>query len=742
MTLAAGARFGPYEIRDLIGRGGMGEVYRAFDARLGREVAIKVLSPHLAEDEESIARFRREARAVAAISHPNIIAIFDVGSDFVVTELLEGEMLRTRLDRGVLTREEMLRICAGVADGLAAAHAKGIIHRDLKPENIFLTSEGGVKILDFGLAAMVQPLEGFESAAITEPGMVVGTVGYMSPEQLSGKPLTTATDVFSFGCLAYEMLLRAKPFVGDSSIEVIASILRDDPFARENDVPIDLRAFIARCLAKRPQDRFQNGAELGAALREIVASRAETMRGTAATTMRARVPRLGRRGAVAIVVTLIVIAAAAAVVAKVVGDRRRIIDDGYALRASDVTGDEETRRLTELALRADASGDRSEAMELLREATRRDAHTPLPAAFLASFAYYNGNHAEGLRWAAETKRRLSGASSTYESMLSRYLIPEPATATEMALSSSLLTLRPKAWRLRLALAHLHLSRREHAASLADLKQIDVALLDDRRATLVLADRASLGDIAGASRDLERSRVASRPALLAYVRGRIAWSSGRPAEAAHRFDEAVENATVQNLGPLANESSVLAGIARVGTGNLASALSTFDVAAAKAQQIGSTDNAIDAYAFAAYVAWRLGDHAGAERRLSTAASLLDPRTNEAAAAIRLIALRMHANVGFSSAPSAPEPAVATLIQAREAWALGETATASRLLDQSRSEGIDTTSYSEEAALLAADLGAPARKFKPDPPYPVRLRFVAIWELGRKASPSDSRLGHRK
>ena len=749
MTLAAGARFGPYEIRDLIGRGGMGEVYRAFDARLGREVAIKVLSPHLAEDEESIARFRREARAVAAISHPNIIAIFDVGSDFVVTELLEGEMLRTRLDRGChpdpersegegspaaadpspSSRLGMTHILVGIADGLAAAHAKGIIHRDLKPENIFLTAEGGVKILDFGLAAMVQPLEGFESAAITEPGMVVGTIGYMSPEQLSGKPLTPATDVFSFGCLAYEMLLRAKPFTGDSSIEVIASILRDDPFARENDVPIDLRAFIARCLAKRPEDRFQNGAELRAALRDIVASRAETMRGTAATTMRARVPaRLGRRGAVAIVIALLVIAVAAVIVAKVVSDRRRIIDDGYALRASDVTSDAETRRLTELALRADASGDRSEAMELLREATRRDTRTPLPAAFLASFAYYNGNHAEGLRWAAETKRRLGGASSTYESMLSRYLMPEPATATEMALSSSLLTLRPKAWRLRLALAHLHLARREHSAALAELKQIDVAMLDDRRAALVLADRASLGDVAAASRDLERSRVAARPALLAYVRGRIAWSSGRPAEAARRFDEAVESATVQNLGPVANESSVLAGIARVGTGDLASALSTFDVAAAKAQQVGSTDNAIDAYAFAAYVAWRLGDQAGAERRLRAAASLADPRTNEATASLRLIALRMHADVGLSPGPS--EPAVATLIQAREAWALGETATASRLLDQSRSEGIDTTSFSEEAALLVADLGAPPRKFKPDPPYPVRLRFVAIWELGRR------------
>jgi tetratricopeptide (TPR) repeat protein len=748
MTLDAGARFGPYEIRELIGRGGMGEVYRAHDPRLGREVAIKVLPAHLAGDRESVERFRREARAVAAISHPNIISIFDVGSDFVVTELLEGEMLRTRLDRechperiegspaagdsSPSTPLGMTRILAGVADGLGAVHSKGIIHRDLKPENVFLTAGGGVKILDFGLAAMVQPIEGFESNAITEPGMVVGTVGYMSPEQLSGKPLTPAADVFSFGCIAYEMLLGRKPFEGESSIEMIASILRDDPFAHAPGIAPELRALLARCLAKRPEQRFQNGAELGAALRDLMAARAETVKGMAATTThlplnggQALLPVPGRW----LVAALVVATVAALLVTNIVRDRRRIIDDGYQLRASDVTGDDETRRLVERALRADAEGDRSAAVELLREAARRDPRAPLPAAFLSSFLYYNGNHAEGLRWVAETNRRLGAAASTYESLLSRYLTPDLPTATARALASSLLDLRPKAWRLRLALAHRHMERREMPGMAAQLKQIDVSTLSDRRAALVLADRASLGDVAGAQRDLARSRLAANPGMLAYTRGRIAWSSGRPAEAARLYDEAAETATQQNFVPAAVESRLLAAVARVGAGDLKGARNAFDVAAFKAQQLGQTEYAVDDLGFGAYLAWRAGDQPGAERRLRAAAQLVDRRT-EIASSIVLLALRMHVALQPMPMPLAPEPAVATLIRARESWVLGDTATAARLLEQSRSEGIDTTWFAEEAALLAMDLGAPPQKgFRCDPPYPNRLRFVAIWELGR-------------
>src|SRR5947209_1093826 len=209
MTLSRGARLGPYEIEELIGRGGMGEVYRAADTRLGRDVAIKVLSSHLADEPAALARFRREARAVAALSHPNIVAVFDVGAEgdtqFVVTELLEGQTLRSNLAAAPLLPQETLRIATAIADGLAAAHAKGIIHRDLKPENVFLTSSGAVKILDFGLASMQQTANAFDSiaqtAALTEPGLLMGTIGYTSPEQLAAKPLTPATDVFSFGCV-------------------------------------------------------------------------------------------------------------------------------------------------------------------------------------------------------------------------------------------------------------------------------------------------------------------------------------------------------------------------------------------------------------------------------------------------------------------------------------------------------------------------------------------------------------
>src|SRR5689334_3958235 len=204
----------------------MGEVYRAIDARLAREVAIKVLPADMAGHAESLARFRREARAIAALSHPNIVAIFDIGTDaaapYVVTELLAGETLRARLQRGAMPVDEMRRVATAIAEGLAAAHAKGIIHRDLKPENVFLTTSGAVKILDFGLASALPFAEGplGDGTTLTQPGTVIGTVGYMAPEQLRGAPLTTAADIFPFGCLAYEMLTAAMPFQRDSNMEV------------------------------------------------------------------------------------------------------------------------------------------------------------------------------------------------------------------------------------------------------------------------------------------------------------------------------------------------------------------------------------------------------------------------------------------------------------------------------------------------------------------------------------------
>jgi tetratricopeptide (TPR) repeat protein len=749
MSLPAGAQLGPYEVVDLIGRGGMGEVYRARDHRLGRDVAIKILPTHLAAHAESLARFRREGRAVAALSHRNIVAVFDIGSDddgrpFVVTELLDGETLRLRLERGRLSVGEALRIGGEVAEGLAAAHAKGIIHRDLKPENVFLTRDGGVKILDFGLAAMQKPLDGgmVDTEALTEPGLVIGTIGYMSPEQLRGRALTTASDVFSFGCLLYELLNGEMPFRRESNIDVIASVLRDDPFRGEAAaLPAEIHDLLARCLEKEPSRRLQNGAEVAAAMREVMA-RHES--GHLSTMRTRRVAALVSPRATLVMLMILLLAAAAGIVAWMVGDRRAVIDGGYDIRAGDVTANGESKRLLALALRADADGNRSEAIELSTEAARLDAHAPLPAAFAAWFLYYEGDEREGLRWSAEAQRRLPHASSTYESLLCRYLRPANDGAQAMALASSLLELRPKAWRLRLSLAHRHLDRREMPAMLAQLQLIDVEGPDDRRLAVVLADRGSLGDLPGALRDLQRSRLMSRPALLAYTRGRFAWTRHDYAEAAKQFDEAAERATRANLISIAADSSVLAGAARAAAGELEGAQAALDLAALRARQSSQPQSEVEANGFGAYVAFRRGDMEGVRRRLRLAAARA-PAGSSAYAELRLFDLRTRASSGIAAVPLQDEGenlhGAGTLLAAREAWWRGDVTTATRLLAQARSEGIDSTWFSEEAALLATDLGAAPRLFSCDPPYPNRLRLTAAWELARVrgtvAAPSASR-----
>jgi tetratricopeptide (TPR) repeat protein len=737
MTLASGARLGPYEIVELIGRGGMGEVYRAVDSRLARQVAIKILPAHLADNPQSLARFRREARAVAALSHPNIVAVFDIGAQaetpYVVTELLSGETLRMALLRGgKFSIDETLRIAAALAEGLAAAHAKGIIHRDLKPENVFLTANGGVKILDFGLASTQAPLAGApvdmmtHGQALTEPGILIGTIGYMSPEQLRGGALTPATDVFSLGCVLFEMLAGEMPFDRDNAIEIITAVMRDDPFARiDTELPIEIRALIERCLAKAPGSRFQDGSELAAAVHQIAAAHAT---GNLSTASMARPrPRWRLRAAIAAAIALLV---AMAIIATIVIQGRQVIDNGYDLRSGDVTGTSETRRLAALALRADAIGNRTEAIELLRQATNADAHAPLPAAFLASFVNVLGNSAEAERLTKEAKRRQPYASSSYETLLCRYLTPGTDPTTAMALSSSILELRPRAWRLRLSLAHLHLYRRELGAALAQLKEIDVRAPDDRRLATVLSDRASLGDGAAAERDLARSTLIAHPALLAYTRGRIAWSRGRFGEAARDFDAAAESATARSLLPVANESAVLGGIARIASGDLDAAQSLLNLAAVKARQTGFVPDEGDAFIFAAYTAYRRGDSESMARNLRAAFAVTRHDT-AAYDELRLSALRVRYPVPRVASSELDEDAgVASLVAAREAWARNDAQSAIRLLQQARSEGVDATWFSEEAALLAYDLGAPPRAFRADPPYPNRLRFIAIWEMGRR------------
>ncbi len=279
MTLTAGMRLGPYEIVAPLGAGGMGEVYRARDTKLDRDVAVKVLPDGVAADAEALARFEREAKAVAAVSHPNVLAIYDFGTDrditYIVTELLEGESLRQRLQQSSIPWRKAVDVGTSVADGLAAAHAKGIIHRDLKPENIFLTSDGVVKILDFGLAR-AQQASGPDDRTITldtKPGTVLGTVHYMSPEQVRGRPLDARTDIFSLGCVLFEMITGERAFRGDTSADITTAILTQDPATVSStivDVVPDLDRTIARCLEKNARQRFQSSGDLAFTLRSIL----------------------------------------------------------------------------------------------------------------------------------------------------------------------------------------------------------------------------------------------------------------------------------------------------------------------------------------------------------------------------------------------------------------------------------------------------------------------------------------
>ena len=276
--LSAGCHLGPYEIVGPLGAGGMGEVYWARDTRLGRDVAIKVLPVEFASDPYRLRRFEQEARAVAALSHPNILALYDVGthegSPFIVSELFEGETLRDRLESGGLTVRKAVETAVQIAQGLAAAHEKGIIHRDLKPANVFVTKDGHVKILDFGIAKLTRPDPGPQATTLTpepstETGALLGTAGYMSPEQVRGLPADHRTDIFSFGCVLYEMLSGKSPFHKDTTAETMTAILHEEPeeLARpELGVSPALERVVKRCLEKEASQRFTSAHDLALAL--------------------------------------------------------------------------------------------------------------------------------------------------------------------------------------------------------------------------------------------------------------------------------------------------------------------------------------------------------------------------------------------------------------------------------------------------------------------------------------------
>jgi Tol biopolymer transport system component len=327
MSLSAGSRLGPYEIVAPIGAGGMGEVYRARDARLHREVAVKVLPGSFSQDPDRLRRFEQEARAASALNHPGILTIHDFGehegSPYVVSELLEGENLRERTAGAPLSVRKALDYAAQIARGLAAAHERGIVHRDLKPENLFVTRDGRVKILDFGLAKLTEPertgmplTEAPTEARGTEPGVVMGTLGYMSPEQVRGQPADHRSDIFSFGAVLYEMLSGKRAFAGGSAADTMSAILREDPpelRTAEPSLSPALDRIVRRCLEKEPQHRFHSADDLAFALESVTGMSGALARPpeipAAAVPAGKRRPALVRTGAAALLVVALAAAA-------------------------------------------------------------------------------------------------------------------------------------------------------------------------------------------------------------------------------------------------------------------------------------------------------------------------------------------------------------------------------------------------------------------------------------------------
>src|SRR5437899_2016197 len=280
MPLAPGTRLGPYEIVAPLGAGGMGEVYRARDTRLERSVALKILPTTFTGDANRLQRFEHEARILSALNHPNLLAIHDVGAQngthYLVSEFLEGQTLREKISGGPLPQRRVTEYALEIAKGLAAAHLKGIVHRDLKPDNIFLTADGRVKILDFGLARFKPPESNGEETitqTVTPEGTVMGTVGYISPEQVRGAAVGPGSDLFSLGCVLYEMIAGRRAFRGPTSAETLSAILRDahvDLSVSGVRVPPELDRLISHCLEKSPEERFQSARDLAFDLKAML----------------------------------------------------------------------------------------------------------------------------------------------------------------------------------------------------------------------------------------------------------------------------------------------------------------------------------------------------------------------------------------------------------------------------------------------------------------------------------------
>jgi serine/threonine protein kinase len=398
VTLTPGTKLGEYEVKSLLGSGGMGEVYRAHDSRLGRDVAIKVLPSLLSADSGRLRRFEQEARAAAALNHPNILAVHQMGTyegaPYLVSELLEGETLREQIKRGRLAVRKAIDYSVQIARGLSAAHEKGIVHRDLKPENLFVTKDGRVKILDFGLAKLTQPQSSSEHSALTltkgtEAGVVMGTAGYMAPEQVRGQTVDHRADIFAFGAVLYEMLAGKRAFQKATSADTMSAILNEDPPGISQvttNIPAALQRVAHRCLEKNPEQRFQSASDLAFALEAL----SETSSSAAAFSNK-QSWKISKLWAVAAVLAAVV---AVGLVLRFRNPRRP--EQKHQLVERQLTANPPENTIRSQAISRDgkylAYGDSSTKLSLLAIDSGEIREVPLPAHYDPLDWFPDGNH--------------------------------------------------------------------------------------------------------------------------------------------------------------------------------------------------------------------------------------------------------------------------------------------------------------------------------------------------------------
>jgi serine/threonine protein kinase len=750
-----GRRVGPFRLCRQVGIGGMGTVYEAERTSGGfrQRVAIKLIAglhPGLAE------RFARERQILADLNHPNIPPLLDGGETedgmpWFATEFIDGQALTDYADERQLEVGARVELLLRVAAALAYAHRRGVIHRDIKPGNILVTAEGTVKLLDFGIAKLVDDSAG---GALTRQAIGPMTPEYAAPEQFRGEPASHATDIYQFGVLAYRLLAGGYPYAARATDPLaFARAVCEQP-ALALPTPADkdttlgaearrqwraLRTLIERCLQKRPQQRWPDMQALINAL-ESARSRASATSGHPATgTWQARPIRsTGRR--------LLLAAGALALlaIALIWSSERGLWNanpwlDSPALNGLGLSVEQlhpartDTDEALQRALRAEAQGDLDRALAVLESVHAVDERTPVPAMLLAYWGSTRVEQAQVEQWRSQAGERLEGIDDPYLHLLQRFIEAELEGDAEAAMryAAALLDARPRAWFLRLARAHWLNARGLRAAALRELQQIDAPALDHRKLVEALADRASMGDLAGARAIADRVLDSAPAPERAMLQARLAYSGGDLEQAQRYFAEAVVRA--QDVAQLAIEARALLylGVIEASRGLYGPAQEHLQQAQQRLAARGQYNFAVDAALAQAQIASVIDQPQRLQQHLQEARALRLRHSGRASdPMIELFAARL----GLPFSIEAEQPLeVQALLRARQALVAGEREVAVAAIEDARRLDVASGYWLEEYALLCRALGLEPPSLPPiDPPFQPYSRFAARWALGAGSS----------